>query len=236
MKIRCASCGADFPLERDTSFQECPFCRSHLFLDRARTFLRFALRPLLDPSRARLSLLAALKRMELPLLPILEVRPRWIPFWSQRGRESEGAVPALSPRPPWLRGYHLPPAEARVAGGEEAAFAPLEGVEEVSSGWMGEGQAGEYRLFLVPFYRVALGGGEEPYVAWVEAVSGAVRFERSPLPLTASVSRRFWSAMVGLFTLFLAESLLLPAGLALAAVLLSALACLPVLRKVAGVD
>jgi hypothetical protein len=234
VKVRCASCGADFLLERDASFQVCPYCRCTLFLDRARTFLRFALKPAVDPVRARLLLLAAVRRMELPVLPVQELRPCWVPFWSRRGRESEGALPALSPRPSWLRGYRLPPSEARVAGGEEASFAPLEAVEEVSTAWMGDGEAGEYRLFLVPFYRVAFGSGEAPFVAWVEAVSGAVRFERTPPPLTAALSRRYWGAMVGLFALFFAESFLLPAGPALAAVLVSALVSFPVLRKVAG--
>jgi hypothetical protein len=234
VKLRCASCGADFPLERDAPFQVCPFCRSTLFLDRARTFLRFALRPAVDPSRARLLLLAAVRRMELPVLPVQEVRPCWVPFWSRRGRESEGALPALSPRPCWLRDYRLPPSEARVAGGEEASFAPLEGVEEISSAWMEEGEAGEYRLFLVPFYRLAFGLGEAPFVAWVDAVSGAVRFERTPPPLTAALSRRYWGAMVGLFALFFAESFLLPTGLAVAAVLVSSFVSLPLLGKVVG--
>lgn len=233
MKVRCASCGADFALERDDSFQVCPFCRSTLFLDRARTFLRFAFRPAVSPAQGRLLLLSALRRMELPVLPLQELRPCWVPFWGRRGRESEGVLPALSPRPSWLRGFRLPPAEARVAGGEEVSFAPWNG-DEVSSAWMGEGEASEYRLFLVPFYRATLGGGEVSCLAWVEAVSGGVRFEKTPPPLTAALSRRYWSAMVGLFALFLAESSLLPAGPALAAVLLSAFASLPLLRKVAG--
>lgn len=233
MKVRCASCGAHFQLERDAPFQLCPFCRSTLFLDRARTFLRFAFRPTVSPSQAHLHLLAACRRMELPVLPLEEVRPCWIPFWGQRGRESEGALPAWTPRPAWLRGYRLPPAEAKVAGSEEVSFAPLQ-VETLSSTWMGEGEAGEYRLFLVPFYRAVLREGAASFVAWVDAVSGSVRFEKAPPSLTAALSRRYWSAMVGLFLLFFAESFFLPAGAALAAVLATAFVFLPLLRKGMG--
>jgi hypothetical protein len=223
MKVRCASCGGDIPLERDHPFLDCPYCASTLYLDRAQTFPRFVLPPSLPPSRAVLELKNAWRSNELPDLPLLETKGLLVPFWSVRGRESQGAVPAFSPRPPCLEEYRLPAAGARLGGGEPEGFEVAPCSQGASTAWMGTEEGASYSLFLVPFFRITSGTSRKTYTAWVDAVTGEVRFDETPPPLSGHISRRFWTAMSLLFAVFTAESLLLPGAAAAGAVLVTGL-------------
>ncbi|MEW6756781.1 MAG: hypothetical protein AB1347_01050 [Acidobacteriota bacterium] len=231
MKVRCASCGADFSPERDRPFLECPFCASTLYLDRARTFPRLVLPPVLSASRAVLELRNAWRSGELPELPVLETKGLLLPFWSVRGRESQGAVPAFSPRPSCLEEFRLPGAGARVGEAAPPGFEAVPCSQGASTAWMGAGEGTSFTLFMVPFFRIRYGSPRRTYTAWVDGVLGRTLFEETPPPLSAHISRRFWAAMSLLFALFALESFFLPGPAAAAAVPLTGVFLFPLFRR-----
>ncbi|MEW5763463.1 MAG: hypothetical protein ACOYXN_05555 [Acidobacteriota bacterium] len=231
MKVRCASCGGEFGLDRDLPFLDCPYCASTLYLDRARTFLRFVLPPSHSPARALLELREAWRKGELPELPVLKTEGLLLPFWSVRGSESQGAVPAFSPRPSCLEDFRLPGAGARVEGGEPRGFTAVPCTQGASTAWMRPGEESSFSLYLVPFFRIQYGTARRAYTAWVDAVLGRAYFEETPPPLSAHISHRFWAAMSLLFMVFAVESFFLPGPAAAAAVPLTGFLVFPLFRR-----
>ncbi len=232
MDIRCANCSAKIKLERDDPFLKCPYCDSTLFLDRAQTFKRFLLPPSVTEARARTLLGEELGRREMPRLPVLEVKGVLLPFWGVRGRESGDSYPAFSPLPPALHGYKLPPAGALVAADPPEGFEPADCSDSASAHWQDPSKSGEFSLFHVPFFRITFGNEQAGYTAWLDAVSGGVHLDRTPPPLSRSITKRFWWTLVFLFCLFGAEAFLFEGWIALAVVTLTAVVCYPFLRGI----
>lgn len=233
MEVRCANCGAKIPLERDDSLLTCRYCGSTLYLDRGHTFLQFLLPPSVSPVRARDLLAQDLAEREVGVVAVRAVEGLLLPFWGVRGESLQESIPAFSPVPADLAGYRLPAAGAAGFDGKAPeGFTALACGEVSSASWEGRKDVASFGLYMVPFYKIAYGSGSAQYSAWVEAVSGRVYMARTPPPLTAAITRRFWSVLAGLFGLFTVEGLLIPGILwSAAAVAVTGAALYPMVRQ-----
>lgn len=161
MTIRCAQCGAEVELERETSVAACRHCGSSLYVDLSGTRLHTVLEPRLDESSAR-RLGRVRGRARLVYLPFWRFErgatTRFAPADS-RLRESFDAVPPLAGRE---RSFGSAGAPHKLA---EPPNLPLEAV--LDPGDPGRASA---RLVHVPFFEFAGSGDQSPsYVDAVEA-------------------------------------------------------------------
>ena len=234
MEVRCANCGAKIPLQRDEALLRCPFCDSTLYLDRAHTFLRLLLPPLLNETQAKRRLLDELERREIPAQEIQAADGVLLPFWGKRGGEGVGAVAAFAPLPAALMDYELPSAPAGVSPDEPPpGFARVACSENAAARWekderLGAGMA----LYEAPLFRLSFGSSQERYEAYVDAISGAVFVTDAPPANTTAISKGSMKALLALFATVAVEAMLLPgAGLSFIAAMATCAAAFPILRK-----
>lgn len=234
MEVRCANCGARIPLQRDDALLRCPFCDSTLYLDRAHTFVRLLLPPLLNEAQARRRFAEELTRKEIPEQKVLEAKGLLLPFWGRRGGESVRAEAAFAPLPVALVEYELPSAGATVSPDEPPpGFARLPCSENSAARWEKEqGQGAGLVLYEAPVFHVAYGSAQKPFEAYVDAISGAVFMAESPSAMTDAISRGSMKALIWLFLIFALEAIVIPnAALSLVAAVITGVAAFPVLKK-----
>jgi hypothetical protein len=211
MDVRCANCGAKIRLERDDALVTCSYCGSTLYLDRGHTFLQFLLPPSVSPAQARDLLAQDLAEREVGAVSVRDVKGFLLPFWGVRGEALQESIPAFSPVPTELAGYHLPAAGATVFDGKAPeGFTAVPCGEVSSASWEGRADVASFGLYMVPFYRISYSAGSTAYTAGVEAVSGRVYLARTPPSLTSAITHRFWTVLALLFALFTVEGLLVP--------------------------
>lgn len=236
MKIRCASCSAEIPLERDEEFLVCPFCHSSLYLDRAHAFKSWTLKPAVSATGAADRLAQELARREIPPVRATGTQALLAPFWGIRGGAMQETVPAFSPVPALLQGYRLPSADALgFDDSQTGAFSVVPCSESSSSRWEGRDDISSFTLYRVPFYRLSFGEGAAPYAAWVDAVTGKVYMDQAPPPRSEAISSRFLSVLFGLFALFTAVAAFVPGfGWSLIAVGATAALSYPLVKRAAA--
>lgn len=232
MDVPCANCAAKIPIERDDPFLKCPFCGSALYLDRARTFKSFRLRPAIPRSRVPDLLYQHLDSMEAPRLPVRSCDGVLLPFWGVRGMEIQGTLPAFSPVPQGLAGFKMPPSGAVPDEDFDVrGFGRVPCSVESAAAWEGREDVSSFGLYAVPFYKVSYGDAGGAFTAWVDGLAGEVRLDESPPPLTDRITRRFWSVLGLAFLGLTVEALVIPSGLAAMAVVgLSALLIYPTVK------
>jgi hypothetical protein len=82
MQIRCTNCGADIPLQEESAFISCPFCRAALFVDTDQTIANFCMPPTIKKDDLTPLINRTLAAMEIN--PELELEGAVIvyhPFW-----------------------------------------------------------------------------------------------------------------------------------------------------------
>ncbi len=234
MEVRCANCGARIPLQRDDAFLRCPFCDSTLYLDRAHTFVRLLLPPVLTEAQARRRLSEEMERREIPAQEVLEAKGLLLPFWGRRGGESLQAEAAFAPLPVALVEYELPSAGATVSPDEPPqGFSRLPCAENAAARWKKEqGQGTALVLYEAPLFHVIFGSAQKPFEAYVDAVSGSVLMAESPPAMTEAISRSSMKALLVLFLIFSLEAMVIPnAALSLVAAVITGVAAFPILKK-----
>lgn len=231
MKIKCAECGADVEISIAEAFIQCPYCDSTLYLDRARTFMHFLLKPVVSATRAKDLLFDEWKQNELKPLPVREIRGKLLPFWRVKTGGTGETIPAFPPPHGPLTRYRLPAAEAEFFTETPRGFEKVDCSEASSAHWEGETDLKAFNLFHVPFFEVETGSDKGLYKVWIDAVSGKVFYDESPPSLESGISTRFWFVMIALFLVFTAEGFIFPGVFAFLVVLASAVLLLPLLGK-----
>ena len=236
MDYLCRQCGAKAPLKIHDQFQECPFCASHLFLDRASSFKHLALGAKVRVQAARRSLCSTAARRGHSFPDNPELEQLLLPFWGVRGQDVQETVPAFSPCPLAISSYQLPAAQANWFREEEyPGFEVVPPSDNASAAWGGDEQGVECILYSVPFYRARYGKGQEPFEAFLDAATGKAYWGLSPPCNSGGYSSRFVRSTLALIGAFALESMLLP-GLALPALAIgiTAAAAFPFFRGFIG--
>ncbi len=234
MEVRCANCGAKIPLQRDDALLRCPFCDSTLYLDRAHTFLRFLLPPVLTEAQAKRRLLEELEKREIPPQEILAADGVLLPFWGKRGGEGVRAEAAFAPLPDALVDFELPSAPAEVSPNEPpAGFSRVACSENAAARWEKDESRGTgMALYESPLFRLSFGPAQKPYEAYVDAVSGAAFISGAPPANTAAISNGSMKALLALFAVVAAEAMVIPgAGLSFLAAAATCGAAFPLLKR-----
>jgi DNA-directed RNA polymerase subunit RPC12/RpoP len=200
MKLKCARCAADFTLDKDEPFLTCPYCDSHLFLDRTQTHQHYIIPPTIPASRAVVAAMTDAGRKGYPF-PKTGVKPEGVllPFWGIRGKEMQETLPAFTPCPFALSGYRLPAAEAAWYNPDGVAgFETIEPSETSSLDWQDHPKVSSFSLYSVPFHRIRYGKIDPPYELFIDAVSGRIFWGQTPPSGTDDSSRRFTWLLFGL--------------------------------------
>lgn len=236
MDLNCAQCGGKFPIEVESPFARCPFCSSHLYLDRATTFRHLGLPATLGRAAAVDMVRDSARKADVSLPGQPEVKAKVLPFWSVRSGSLQETLPAFSPLPFALVPFRLPAAQPSWFRPEDYPGFEVVPPGEDSLAWETGGETGpEIALYSVPFFRLRFGSGPKPAEVWVDAAGARVLWGDAQAGGRGPAARKFLAASGGLVAVFALEAALIPGFLpAAGAIAVTGAIAYPWLRNSAG--